>query len=152
MEQNYVEKLESHFHVKFIQLPSNVKLKKYNIVAYVKMLERMCKQRNIFMQKEPYHVSNNYIYIKNQNGDEIAWQIYDDTEKTYKVHYYNLITEIYRDKTYLSEDNKLHYSQPIRVPQSLNRDSLTFIKENKEKLCFDEQQDIIKEKMNKLNI
>ena len=128
--QTYIEKLESYFHPAFITMKSNQESKRYSVVGYVKMLEEMCKDRKIKIEREPFPITNNFIYIEDQQGVERCWRIYEETNhETYRIYYYNLITEICIYKTYRDLNNRLYYSQPIRIPEGVGRFSLTFIQE-----------------------
>jgi hypothetical protein len=136
MSQTYVEKLESHFHSNFIKMQVNQDQKRWNIVSYVRMLEQMCKDRGIEIEREFFPITNNFIYIKDQFGNEHCWRIYEETNYgTYKVSYYNVITEIYINKTYRDLDNRLCYLESVYVPEDINIFSLSYIEELFERIA-----------------
>jgi hypothetical protein len=128
MSTTYIEKLESNFHPRFITMKVNQESKRWNIISYVRMLEEMCKDRGIEIEREPFHITNNFVYIQDQNGEKKCWCIYDETNHgTYKVAYYDLITEIYKSKIYRDSDERLCYSECVCVPENVNQFSLSYI-------------------------
>jgi hypothetical protein len=136
MNTTYIEKLESHFHPAFVSTPTNQDLKKYETVSYVRMLEEMCRDRRIEIKREFFPITNNFIYIKDQFGNEHCWRIYEETNYgTYKVSYYNVITEIYINKTYRDLDNRLCYLESVYVPEDINIFSLSYIEELFERIA-----------------
>jgi hypothetical protein len=128
--QTYVEKLESHFHKNFIKMNVNTESKKYNLVGYVKMLEQMCRDRGIEIIRGYFPITNNFIYIQDQNGTEKNWTIEEETDYgTYKIFHYDMVSMIDKKKVYKDVDGKLRYEVSLYVSEDMNRFSLDFIVE-----------------------
>lgn len=43
-------------------------------------------------------MANKNIFIKNQDGEFCKWEVQDENEKAYKVRYYDLFTDVYKNK------------------------------------------------------
>jgi excinuclease UvrABC helicase subunit UvrB len=129
MSQTYVEKLESHFHSNFIKMQVNQDQKRWNIVSYVRMLEQMCKDRKIDVQREHFPVTNNFIYIQDQTSTEKCWTIEEETDNVYKIFHYDLVSMIAKSKVYRDIDGRLKYVDSLHVPEDVNRFSLDFYRE-----------------------
>lgn len=128
--QTYVEKLESHFHPAFLAMSVNTDSKKWHLVSYVKMLEQMCKDKEIEVKREPFPITNHFIYIKDQKGTEKCWTIEEETDTVYKIFHYDMITMIAKNRVHRDVDGKTRYDDYLYVPENVNRFSLDFITEN----------------------
>jgi len=133
----YAQKLESHFHPAFLAMGVNQDSKKYEPLQYIKMLEQMCKERGIEVVREPFNLRNNFIHIQDQYGNIKEWAVEEETENTYKIFHYDLITEISKLKVFLSDSRQLFYKDSIRVPEDCNRMCLDFYKELQDTLLRD---------------
>lgn len=49
-------------------------------------------------------MNNNYIVIRNQDGEFCKWSIEDENDKTYEIKYNGLVTRIYKNEVYLKDD------------------------------------------------
>jgi hypothetical protein len=125
----YIEKLESHFHPLFLSMSVNTDSKKWNIINYVKMLEQMCRERNIEIKREPFPIPSLSIYIEDQTGKEKRWTIEDETDAVYKIFHYDMVSMVAKNKTFRDTDGKLKYEDSLYVPKGLNRFTLDFVVE-----------------------
>lgn len=123
---SYVEKLESNFNQDFLEMQVNQESKKYNQVSYVKMLEQMCRDRKIEVQREPFPTSDFVIFAKDQTDTEKRWVVEEETDIAYKIYHYDMVTMISKDKVYIDVDGKLRYEGSLYVPEDVNRFSLDF--------------------------
>jgi hypothetical protein len=110
------------------------------------MLEEMCRDRNIEINPEPFPIKNNFIYIKDQEGQERCWTIEEETKYgTYKIFCYDIISKISIKKIYI-KNGKRYYLDTIYVPEGTNKMSLSFLEENFIGLLEDAERDIREKK------
>jgi hypothetical protein len=128
-KQTYIEKLEANFHPLFLAMQINQEFKRWNLISYIKMLEKMCEDRSLQIPSESFPITNNFLYANDQFSSEKCWIIEDETDTYYKIFHYDVVTAIAKNKVYMGEDGKLRYDGCLYVDENINRFSLSFIEE-----------------------
>ena len=137
---NYIEELESYFHPNWLGMESNQDMKKWQTIAYVKMLELMCKDRKVFIEKRPFEYREPAILVLNGKGAYDKWIIDEELDTTYRIRFLEAITHVRKDMVQ-NRDGKYYFENCwstrkkdgtiklnyIEVPEEVSRNTLTYL-------------------------
>jgi len=126
---NYVENLEKCFHVDFINMESNVIMKKYNIVGYVKMLESITKVTKhiilISKKNKRIDIKTPHIFAYDSDGNLNKWIIEEELKTYFKISCYGAVTAVAKNKI-----NNTICDYQINLPKGCNRNTLSYLIES----------------------
>lgn len=124
---NYIEELESYLHENFLNSESNLSSKKYDTVAYVRMLESTVKALGHDVPKREYHFTIPHVLVDDYDGNEVKFLIEEDCGDYYKIRYFDVVTIASKNKITIDSNNNMKYNQKLRIPKGSSRNGLTYL-------------------------